>query len=100
MKERKKKAENYWNLGLQAESENDLPKAYEHYTQAHNLIMDCAKLHERSHQHLKRINAKMGNRGEWVTDCLLHLFAPLGVFELVSYFAKTDAFGSEICKRS
>jgi hypothetical protein len=93
-------AEQKWAQGKSAEDAGDFHVAYNHYTFAHDTIMDCARLHQRAHEYLRRINWKMGNYGELVTDWLLHLFAPLGVFELVSYLSKTGTFGSLICKRT
>lgn len=94
------KARECWSLGYSAEENGDFSLAYEFYTQAHDLIMDCAIHHQKAHEELRRINWKIGNYGELATDWLLHLFAPLGVFELVSYFAKTEAYRNIICKRS
>jgi hypothetical protein len=96
---RAKIADALWASAIDAESNGDYALAYELHTEAHDLIMDCASLHQAAHVHLRRVNLKIGNYGELTTDWLLHLFAPLGVFELVSYFAKTGVFGSEFCKR-
>ncbi|MCP5123509.1 MAG: hypothetical protein H6984_13730 [Pseudomonadales bacterium] len=93
-------AESLWLLGAEAERSENYPLAYRHYTEAHDLIMDCARLHQLSHVKLRRVNYKLGNYGEFLTDWLLHCFAPLGVFELVSRLSKTDAWGSIICKRN
>ena len=100
IEERARIAEELWNSALKAESRGDYRKAYKLYTDAHDLITDCARLHQLAHVNLRRVNLEIGNYGELVTDWLLHLFAPLGVFELVAYFAKTDTFSSEFCKRS
>ena len=100
IEERIEQAEKLWEQGAQAESANDYNLAYTLYTQAHDTIMDCARLHKRAHENLRRVNLKLGNYGELTTDWLLHLFTPLGVFEAVSYFSKTDAFGSVLCKRN
>ena len=96
---RANQAEHLWQQGREAEQRRDFRRAYALYTEAHNLIMDCARLHQHAHTHLRRVNWKLGNYGELTTDWLLHLFAPLGVFELVSYFAKTDARFAEMCRR-
>lgn len=100
IEQRSEIAAQLWASALTAESSGDFSRAYELHTQAHDLIMDCARLHQIAHTHLRRVNRKCGNYGELVTDWLLHVFAPLGVFELVSYFSKSDAFGTEFCKRS
>jgi hypothetical protein len=97
---RTEQANRLWNKALDAEFLEDYAQAYDLHTEAHDLIMDCARLHQTAHVHLRRVNLKLGNYGELTTDWLLHLFAPLGVFELVSYFSKSGTFGSEFCKRN
>ena len=87
-----------WPLVI-SESIDDYSRAYKLHTQAYGLIMDCARLHQGPHIHLRRVSFEIGNYGERITDWFLRLFAPLGVFELISYFPKTDIFGSEFCKR-
>ncbi len=99
IKIRARRVEVLWQLGLDAENQHKFEEAYRIYTEAHDLIMDCARLHQKSHEKLRRVNFQLGNYGELIADWLLHCFAPLGIFELVAYFAKTDAFGSEICLR-
>jgi hypothetical protein len=84
---------------MEAESLGDYSQAYELHTQAHDLIMDCARLHHAAHVHLRRVNFEIGNYGELLTGWLLHIFAPLGVFEVVSYFSKTGVLESDFCKR-
>ena len=92
-------AEHLWHSGAQAESTADYALAYQLYTEAHDLIMDCAQLHQRAHEQLRRVNIKLGHYSELSGDWLLHFLAPLGVFELVAWLSKTDAFGSALCKR-
>ena len=93
-------AESLWLLGEEAEHLENYSLAHQRYTEAHDIIMDCARLHQLSHEKLRRVNWKLGNYGELVTDWLLHIFAPLGVFELVSRLSKTEAIGALICKRN
>ncbi|MCR9104474.1 MAG: hypothetical protein NXI15_04215 [Gammaproteobacteria bacterium] len=100
IEERAKTANELWTSALKAEAEGNYIEAYKLHTEAHDLIMDCARLHQAAHVHLRRVNYQIGNYGELVTDWLLHLFAPLGVFELVSYFSRTGVFGAAFCKRS
>ncbi|HVL02124.1 MAG TPA: hypothetical protein VM553_20040 [Dongiaceae bacterium] len=92
-------AQTLWHAGSEAEKRGEWQKAYELYTEAHDLIVDCAKLHRQAHEKLRRVNWKLGNYTELATDWLLHLFAPVGVFEAVSYFAKTEAFSAKVCKQ-
>ena len=100
IEKRAETADQLWNSAIEAELSGNYSLAYALHTEAHDLIMDCARIHQTAHIHLRRVNLKIGNYGELATDWLLHLFAPLGVFELVSYISKTGAFGSEFCKRN
>ena len=88
-----------WQQGMAAEAMGDLHRAYALFTEAHDLVIDCANLHRKAHEHLRGVNLKLGNVVELATDWALHCFAPLGVFELVAYFAKSDAARSVICRQ-
>lgn len=92
-------AEQLWQQGQAAEQGNDLAQAYLLFTEAHDLITDCSRLHAHAHRQLRRVNLKLGNYRELAGDWLLHILTPLGIFELVAYFSRTDAFAAEICKR-
>ena len=92
-------ARSLWQQGESAENDGDLPRAYKLYTQAHDLIMDCAVFHRQAHEKLIRINSKLGHYGEWVTDwLLLRIFSYLGVFQLVSYVQNKASFFSRLCQ--
>ncbi len=93
-------AQTLWDQGREAESAGDYQSAYSLYTQAHDQVIDCASFHQYAHERLRVVNWKLGHYGELITDWLLHAFAPLGVFALVSYFAKSGTFGSDICKQN
>ena len=45
--ERAPRAESLWARGEIAESAGDLAAAYALFTQAHDLVVDCARLHRR-----------------------------------------------------
>ena len=92
-------AEALWNSGAQAELAGDDTLAYLLYTEAHDAIMDCPRLHQNAHVQLRRVNLRLGHYTELLGDWFLHIFAPLGIFELVAYFAKSDGSGSALCKR-
>jgi hypothetical protein len=100
IEQRAEDANRLWCNAQSAESLGDYTQAYKLHTEAHDLIMDCARLHQVAHVHLRRVNLKLGNYGELTTDWLLQLFAPLGVFELVSYFSKSAVFCTKFCKRN
>ena len=46
-------AEELWKTGFDAEENGDHQAAYALFTEAHDLIMDCAKLHQYSHVQLR-----------------------------------------------
>ena len=100
IEQRIEQAETLWRSGAKAELTHNYALAYRLYTQAHNAIMDCPKLHQHAHVQLRRVNFKLGHYTELLGDWFLHLFAPLGIFEVVAYFARTDGAGSKLCKRS
>jgi len=62
--------------------------------------MDCPRCNQNAHVQLRRVNLKLGNYTELLGDWFLHMLAPLGIFELVAYFAKTDGSDSVLCKRN
>ncbi|MGJ8670539.1 MAG: hypothetical protein ACSHXK_13690 [Oceanococcus sp.] len=92
-------AQQLWKEALDAEASGRYARAYELHTQAHDLVLDCAKMHQQAHQHLRRVNKILGNYTELVTDSVLLFLAPVGIFELIAYFSKTDSVGHGICKR-
>ena len=100
VEQRIEKAETLWRSGAQAELGQDYALAYRLYTEAHDAIMDCARLHQHAHVQLRRVNLKLGNYTELLGDWFLHFLAPVGVFELVAYFAKSDGAASALCKRN
>jgi len=58
---REEEANRLCNKALDAEFLEDYAQAYDLHTEAHKLIMDCARLHQAAHVHLRRINLKLGN---------------------------------------
>ncbi len=100
IEQRIEKAEALWQRGAQAELSQDYATAYRLYTEAHDGIMDCPRLHQNAHVQLRRVNLKLGNYTELLGDWFLHIFAPLGIFEVVAYFAKSDGSVSALCKRN
>lgn len=96
---RAKQAEQLWLEGTRFEEADQFQKAYELYTEAHDLVIDCARLHQKAHVKLRRVNLKMGHYRELITDWALQVFAPLKVFEVVSYFAKSDGYYASLCRR-
>ena len=93
-------AEGLWQLGDTAQVSGDLERAYQLFTQAHDLITDCAKLHIQAHRRLKVNNRLRRNWGEYCTDSILLALAPIGMFELLAIFFRSKVGNSELCRRN
>ncbi len=99
LKERLNRADLLWVQGDVEFEQMHFQLAYALYTQAHDLIMDCADYHRKSHQKLIRVTAKTGRYGEYLTDwLLLNVFSYLGIFQVVSYLQNRSSFYSDLCK--
>jgi len=94
-----RQAEAAWQLGLHEEQAGRLDAAYEHFRQAHDLVVDCPRLHEKAHQHLRRLNTRRQAWRELLTDLFLLGLAPVGVFEIVAWMMKRQVLGGEWCAR-
>lgn len=91
-------ADELWSRGDDAFSAGDHRLAYQHYTSAHDLVIDCPTLHERAHRKLKTVTRQHGERGEYFTDSLLLALAPVGVFRLIAFALRSKVGGSELCR--
>jgi hypothetical protein len=89
-----------WQSGDAAQASGDLERAYRLFTQAHDLVTDCAKLHIQAHRRLKVNNRLRKNWGEYCTDTILLALAPFGMFELLAIFFRSRVGNSELCRRN
>jgi hypothetical protein len=96
---RTRKANSFWADGDRAFAAKQYEKAYRLYTQGHDLITDCPKMHLEAHRRLKRVTVLHADKREFLSDWLLIKLAPLGVFELVAKFMHAGAADSAACKR-
>jgi hypothetical protein len=92
-------AEAAWQRGLRSQHAGRLEEAYGHFRQAHDLVVDCPRLHQRAHQHLRKLNVERRAWGELLTDLVLLGLAPLAIFEIVAYVMKRQVLGGAICAR-
>jgi hypothetical protein len=92
------RAEGLFEEAQAYEARGELEAAYARFTEGHDLIVDCPRMHVVAHRHLLRVNRALGRR-EALTDRLLLLFAPLGVFELVAFFQRRSVFVPAACAR-
>ncbi|WP_162932092.1 hypothetical protein [Solimonas sp. K1W22B-7] len=89
-----------WQQGDDALAAGQAEQAYRLYTEAHDLVTDCPKLHLRAHHQLRRVTRARDPRGEYLTDTLLVALAPLGVFELIAVFFRSRVARTVECRRS
>lgn len=97
IKDRVAEAESTWTDALALEQLGQFEAAYIKFTHAHDLVIDCPKMHWRSHQHLARINWKRKNIRELIEDRLLLSVAPFGIFVLIAYLLKKQVIREEFC---
>lgn len=88
-----------WHEGLIHEERGDLDAAYESFRVAHDLVVDCPRLHQVAHRHLSRINARRRSYRELATDLFLLGLAGAGSFELVAFLLKGQVLGGLVCGR-
>lgn len=93
-------AEALWNKGDAMLATGDGRGAYAAYTAAHDLIMDCPRLHERAHRQLRKVSRAYGHRGEVITDNILVWLAPLGVFAAISFAMRSRVAAHVLCRRA
>ncbi|MGH8461276.1 MAG: hypothetical protein ACRESS_06700 [Stenotrophobium sp.] len=92
-------AEALWQKGDTLHAAGDGRGAYTAYTGAHDLIMDCPRLHERAHRQLRKVSRAHGHRGEVIIDNLLVWLAPLGVFAAISFAMRSRVVSHALCRR-
>ncbi len=98
LEDRIARAEALFTEAEACEARGELDAAYARFTEGHDLIVDCPRMHLVAHRHLLRVNRALGRR-EALTDRLLLLFAPLGVFELVGFFQRKSLVVPAACAR-
>jgi hypothetical protein len=87
-----------WTQGDAAMTAGDHGRAYALYTQAHDLVMDCARLHEQAHRKLRTVTRLHANQWEFFTDSALVMLAPLGVFHLIAFALRSRVGASVLCR--
>jgi hypothetical protein len=100
IEQRRRQALDLWAEGDRAYARGDDAEAYRLYTEGHDLITDCPKLHREAHIKLRAVNRRSGNWGEYRTDTVLVALAPFGVFELIAFFFRSKVAKAEGCRRT
>ena len=96
---RSRQAEKLWQRGDAALAGRDETRAYRFYTDAHDLVTDCPKLHLTAHRRLRSVTRRHSNKGEFITDTLLVTLAPLGIFELIALAMRSKVGRDALCRR-
>lgn len=97
--QRAEQAETLWLQGDALLAAGDGRAAYAAYTQAHDLVTDCPRLHAHAHRQLRRVSGTHGHRGEVLTDNLLVWLSPLGIFELIAKTMRSRVATAAVCRR-
>lgn len=96
--DRARQADTLWRQGDAALAKGDAKAAYRLYTEAHDLVTDCARLHEQAHIRLKAVTRLHADKREFITDSILLALAPLGIFHLIALAFRTKACASALCR--
>jgi hypothetical protein len=97
---RQRQALALWAEGDLACARGDDAEAYRLYTEGHDLITDCPRLHREAHVKLRAVNQRTGNTGEYITDTVLVALAPFGVFELIALALRSKVARTDWCRRT
>jgi hypothetical protein len=100
IEQRRHQALALWAEGDRAFARGDDAEAYRLYTEGHDLITDCPKLHREAHVKLRAVNRRTGNKGEYRTDTILVALAPFGVFELIALAFRSKVAKTDGCRRT
>lgn len=92
--------EQLWRQGDAAFADGDFMRAYALYTEAHDRITDCPRLHAEAHRKLKQVTRLHRNKIEFITDSVLVWLAPFGIFELIALAMRSKVSKHELCRRS
>jgi len=93
------RAEKLWQQGDIILSAGNRERAYKLYTEAHDAIVDCPRLHLTAHRKLRLVTRYHRNKTEFITDNLLVWLAPIGVFELIALFTRSSVRREALCRR-
>ncbi|HSW13217.1 MAG TPA: hypothetical protein VLI06_10295 [Solimonas sp.] len=88
-----------WQQGDAARDTGDIEAAWRLYTEAHDQVMDCPRLHLEAHRRLRTVTRLRRPRGEYYTDSLLVALAPFGVFELIALALRSRVGRAALCRR-
>jgi hypothetical protein len=99
IEQRAMRAQALWASGRAQQAAGRLDQAHAQFREAHDLVVDCPRLHQTAHQHLRALNGQRRAWRELGTDLFLLGFARLGVFELVALLMKRQVLGGLLCDR-
>ncbi|HEY1075935.1 MAG TPA: hypothetical protein VGE51_04545 [Fontimonas sp.] len=94
------RADELWKQGDLTLAAGNRERAYRLYTEAPDAIVDCPQLHLTAHRKLRQVTRFHRNKTEYITDNLLIWLAPVGVFELIARFNRSNVRAQAACRRS
>jgi hypothetical protein len=97
---RARQAQALWEIGDRRFEAGEYAEAWRIYTEAHDQVTDCPRLHRQAHERLRRVSRLNGHRGEYLTDVILLALAPLGVFELIAVYFRSKVADAALCRRN
>ena len=87
-----------WNKGQACVEAGDRAEAYLHFTEAHDLIMDCPRLHLEAHRQLREVTRFHADKREFLTDVILIWLAPFGIFEALAVAMRSKVWRLVSCR--
>lgn len=87
-----------WKAGDACIRSGDRAGAYAQFTAAHDLIMDCPRLHLEAHRQLRQVTRFHRDPREFWTDTLLVWLAPLGIFEALAFAMRSKVWRVALCR--
>ena len=95
---RRTRALELWKKGNACVETGDRAEAYAHFTEAHDLIMDCPRLHLEAHRHLREVTRFHSDKREYWTDVVLIGLAPLGIFQALALAMRSKVWRLALCR--
>jgi hypothetical protein len=87
-----------WDAGEGCVQAGDRAGAYAKFTCAHDLIMDCPRLHLAAHRHLREVTRYHRDPREFWTDTVLIWLAPFGIFEALAFAMRSGIWRTGVCQ--
>ena len=87
-----------WEAGNASIQAGNRAEAYAQFTAAHDLIMDCPRLHLAAHRQLRQVTRFHHDKREFLTDIFLIWLAPIGIFEILAFAMRSKVWRAALCR--